>query len=62
MRAAAAKLGDLQAGAIPLISATDLVVFKMNFYGLRAQTSEKRTDAADAHALLEKLTVHALLC
>lgn len=61
MPAAAAKLRDLPAGAIPYISAIDLVVFKMNFCGLRAQTFKKRTDAADAQALLESLTVHASL-
>ncbi|KAL9123826.1 MAG: hypothetical protein Q9217_006783 [Psora testacea] len=61
MPAAAVKLRDLPAGAIPWISETDLVVFKMNSCGLRAQTSKKRTDAADARALLEKLTVHASL-
>jgi len=47
--------------AIPHISATDLVVFKMNSCGLRAQTCKKRTDSADAQALLERLTVHASL-
>lgn len=61
MPAAAVKLRDLPAGAIPWISATDLVVFKINSCGLRAQTSKKRTDAADAQALLEKLTVHGSL-
>ncbi|MCJ1401157.1 hypothetical protein MMC11_004369 [Xylographa trunciseda] len=61
MPAAAAELRDLPAGAIPYISATDLVVFKMNSCGLRAQTSKKRTDAADAQVLLERLTVHASL-
>ncbi|KIX02795.1 uncharacterized protein Z518_08737 [Rhinocladiella mackenziei CBS 650.93] len=61
MPATAAKLRDLTAGAIPYISATDLVVFKMNSCGLRPQTSKKRTDAADAQALLEKLTVQASL-
>ncbi len=61
MPAAAAKLSDLPAGAIPYISATDLVVFKMKSCGLRAQISKKRTDAADAQALLEGLTVHASL-
>jgi hypothetical protein len=55
MPAAATKLRDLPAGAIPYISATDLVVFKMNSCG------KKRTDVADAQALLERLTVHASL-
>ena len=61
MPAAAAKLRDLSLGAIPYISATDLVVFKINSCGLRAQTAKKRTDAVDAQALLEMLTVRASL-
>jgi hypothetical protein len=61
MPAAAAKLRDLPAGATPYISATDLVVFKINSCGLRAQTAKKRTDAADAQALLERLTGQAPL-
>jgi len=61
MPAAAVKLRDLPAGAIPWISATDLVVFKMNSCGLRAQPSKRRTDATDAQTLLEKLTVHGPL-
>jgi len=61
MPTGAAKLKDLPAGATPYISAIDLVVFKINSCGLRAQTSKKRTDAADAQALLERLTGNAPL-
>ena len=61
MPAAAVKLRDLPADAIPYISPTDLVVFKMNSCGLRALPSKRRTDAADAQALLEGLTVHGSL-
>ncbi|KAL9098448.1 MAG: hypothetical protein Q9163_005892 [Psora crenata] len=61
MPAAAVKPRDLPAGAIPWISETDLVVFKMKSCGLRPQPSKSRTDAADAGNLLEQLTVHASL-
>ena len=61
MPAAAAKLRDLPAGATPYISAIDLVVFKINSCGLRAQMSKKRTDAADAQALLDRLSGQAPL-
>jgi len=61
MPPAAMKLRDLPAGVISCISATDLVVFKMNSCGLWAQTPKKRTDATNAQVLLERLTVHTSL-
>ena len=61
MPAAAVKLRDLPAGAIPWISAIDLIVFKINSCGLRAQAQKKRTDATDAQVLLERLTLNGSL-
>jgi len=52
MPSAAQRLSQIPAGTVPFISQTDLVVFKVNSCGLRAQGSKKRTDAADAVALL----------
>lgn len=56
MPAAAAKLKDIPAGVVPYISATDLVVFKINSCGLRAQAGKRRVDAGDAQILLETMT------
>jgi len=51
----AQRLSQIPAGTVPYISQTDLVVFKINSCGLRAQGSKKRTDAADAVALLQNM-------
>jgi len=61
MPAAATRLRDLPSGAAPYISGIDLVVFKINSCGLRAQTSKKRIDAVDTQDLLARLTSHAPL-
>jgi hypothetical protein len=50
------KLKDIPRGGVPYISTTDLIVFKMNSCGLRAQPAKKRVDAADAETLLEQET------
>lgn len=61
MPAAAMSLKDVPAGALPCISKTDLIIFKINSCGLRAQMIKRAMDAGDAEALLEGLTVHASL-
>lgn len=53
---AAKKVQDIPDGTVPHISVIDLIVFKINSCGLRAQDSKKRRDALDAEALLEKET------
>lgn len=53
MPIAATKLKDIPAGAIPYISAVDLIVFKIHSCGSRAQVTKKRTDATDAENLLQ---------
>ncbi len=61
MPADAQKLKYIPHCTVPYISPTDLIVFKINSCGLRAQASKKRTHAADAQALLELETRrHAL--
>lgn len=56
MPAAARKLKDIPKGTVPYISIVDLIVFKINSCGLRAQGSKKRRDALDAGNLLDKET------
>ncbi|KAK1729322.1 uncharacterized protein BDZ83DRAFT_50569 [Colletotrichum acutatum] len=53
MPAAATEIGRIPHGSVPYISPTDLIVFKINSCGLRAQVNKKRTDALDAVTLLE---------
>lgn len=57
----AKKLRSIAEGEVPYISATDLIVFKINSCGMRAQASKKRLDAADARNLLEKQTAYSAL-
>lgn len=61
MPPAAKKLLDIPKGAVPYIAAIDLIVFKINSCGLRAQGSKKRRDATDAETLLEKVIQSAPL-
>ncbi|KAF2459309.1 hypothetical protein BDY21DRAFT_337915 [Lineolata rhizophorae] len=61
MPAAAVKLKDIAANAIPYISPTDLIIFKINSCGLRSQGVKKRTDAVDAETLLARETLHSPL-
>lgn len=45
-------LSDIPNGVVPYISATDLLVFKINSCGLRAEPAKALRDASDAEALL----------
>ncbi|EQB51598.1 hypothetical protein CGLO_08849 [Colletotrichum gloeosporioides Cg-14] len=61
MPTAALEVRTVPNGVIPYISPSDLIVFKINSCGLRAQAAKKRTDAADAQALLEFATKSSAL-
>jgi hypothetical protein len=50
--AAAEMLLNIPPGAVPYISAIDLIIFKINSCGLRAQGSKRFVDANDAQNLL----------
>lgn len=54
--AAAARLGSIPAGSVPYISPTDLLIFKINSCGLRAQAKKKAIDANDAETLLSTMS------
>ncbi|KAK3372632.1 hypothetical protein B0H63DRAFT_527465 [Podospora didyma] len=58
---AATKLKNIPAGAVPYISPTNLLVFKINSYELRAQDAKKRADAQDAETLIISQGVQAPL-
>lgn len=58
---AAQKLKNIPEGTLPYISLADLMVFKINSCGLRAQMSKRLIDAADAQNLLEELAAHSPL-
>ncbi|XMA13751.1 hypothetical protein WAI453_006542 [Rhynchosporium graminicola] len=52
----AQALSQIPAGHVPFISQIDLLIFKMNSCGLRAQIAKKRIDARDAQNLLQNMT------
>lgn len=52
------KLKNIQAGSVPYIPPVDLIVFKINSCGLRADGKKKETDASDAEALLNMVTAN----
>ncbi|CZT53421.1 uncharacterized protein RSE6_14971 [Rhynchosporium secalis] len=54
--AEAQALSQIPAGHVPFISQIDLLIFKINSYGLRAQIAKKRIDARDAQNLLQNMT------
>ncbi|KAF2230122.1 hypothetical protein EV356DRAFT_580299 [Viridothelium virens] len=56
MPSAAEKLKDIPDGTVPYISPIDLIIFKINSCGLRAQLTKRVTDASDAETLLEMET------
>jgi hypothetical protein len=53
---AAQMLRHIPPDTIPYISAVDLIIFKINSCGLRAQIAKRQIDALDAEALLEQET------
>ncbi|KAL9079254.1 MAG: hypothetical protein Q9157_001872 [Trypethelium eluteriae] len=53
---ASEKLKDIPDGTVPYISPIDLIIFKINSCGLRAQLTKRVTDASDAETLLEMET------
>jgi hypothetical protein len=55
MPSAAQRLSQIPTGSVPFISQIDLLIFKMNSCGLRAQAAKKRVDALDAVSLLRDL-------
>lgn len=56
MPSTAQVLSQIPTGHVPYISKIDLLVFKINSCGLRAQIAKKRIDARDATALLSEMT------
>ncbi|KAI6882626.1 hypothetical protein KC360_g5368 [Hortaea werneckii] len=48
----AIKIKDISNGAISYISVEDLICFKINSCGMRAELKKRRTDAGDAESLL----------
>ncbi|KAK2745544.1 hypothetical protein FQN57_003669 [Myotisia sp. PD_48] len=52
---AAVPVSAVQLNSLPYISALDLLVFKINCCGLRADMSKKAQDATDARTLLEHI-------
>lgn len=57
----AQQLKNIPAGCVPYISAVDLIVFKINSCGLRADAIKKETDAIDAQNLIRKVTATMLI-
>lgn len=53
---AAKIISTIPNGTIPYISVTDLIVFKIHSFGLRAENVKKRRDALDAVVPLEQET------
>lgn len=49
-------MGSTPAGSVPYISPTDLLIFKINSCGLRAQADKKAIDANDAETLLSTMS------
>lgn len=56
MPSEARALSQIPAGHVPFISQIDLLIFKINSCGLRAQVAKKRIDARDAQHLLQDMT------
>lgn len=57
----AVKLKDVPDGAVPFISTTDLIAFKINSGGSRAKGPKRHTGADDAQTLLKKENVQPQL-
>ncbi|KAF4627030.1 hypothetical protein G7Y89_g11129 [Cudoniella acicularis] len=53
---AAKVVSTIVDGVVPYISPVDLIVFKINSCGLRAENTKRRRDAADAAVLLDEET------